>query len=209
MTVKRSRAGFTLIEILVVIAIIAILAAILFPVFSRARAKARQSKCLSNQKQLALAMDMYAQDYDEQYPAAHNGPGGGGLDGGWVWYDVFPVPGSGQFDVARGSLFPYVRNREIYRCPDDRTRSLCSYELNSYLERQPLGLMYDASRVLLLIEENAEHTANDGYFDVDCPDHVENRHNDGACYAFADGHVKQHRWTDEQVWDACELVQPD
>src|SRR2546426_8289250 len=60
--------GFTLIELLVVIAIIAILAAILFPVFAQAREKARQSTCLSNQKQLGTAMSMYIQDYDERFP---------------------------------------------------------------------------------------------------------------------------------------------
>ncbi|NLO06246.1 MAG: prepilin-type N-terminal cleavage/methylation domain-containing protein, partial [candidate division WS1 bacterium] len=59
------RRGFTLIELLVVIAIIAILAAILFPVFARAREKARQTQCLSNVKQTMLAVNMYAQDYDE------------------------------------------------------------------------------------------------------------------------------------------------
>ena len=60
--------GFTLIELLVVIAIIAILAAILFPVFARAREKARQASCTSNQKQIALGILMYAQDYDEAFP---------------------------------------------------------------------------------------------------------------------------------------------
>ena len=65
---RRSRAGFTLIELLVVIAIIAILAAILFPVFAQARDKARQSSCLSNEKQMALGILAYTQDYDEIFP---------------------------------------------------------------------------------------------------------------------------------------------
>jgi len=60
--------GFTLIELLVVIAIIAILAAILFPVFSKAREKARQTTCTSNQKQIALAVSMYVQENDETVP---------------------------------------------------------------------------------------------------------------------------------------------
>ena len=64
----RERHGFTLIELLVVIAIIAILAAILFPVFAKARAKARQTACMSNLKQLGLGFEMYAQDFDEFLP---------------------------------------------------------------------------------------------------------------------------------------------
>ena len=60
--------AFTLIELLVVIAIIAILAAILFPVFAQAREAARTSSCSSNEKQIALGMMMYVQDFDEKLP---------------------------------------------------------------------------------------------------------------------------------------------
>src|SRR5437588_8581233 len=60
--------AFTLIELLVVIAIIAIIAAILFPVFARAREKARQAACLSNQHQIAMAVLMYIGDNDETFP---------------------------------------------------------------------------------------------------------------------------------------------
>src|SRR5712675_1031082 len=66
--VMKRNLGFTLIELLVVIAIIAILAAILFPVFAQAREKARQTTCVSNKKQIALATLMYIQDYDETFP---------------------------------------------------------------------------------------------------------------------------------------------
>ena len=86
------RVGFTLIELLVVIAIIAILAAILFPVFSQARDKARQTSCLSNAKQVGLAVLQYTQDYDEKYPSNH-----------WGIYLIL--------------VQPYMRNWEMWRCP--------------------------------------------------------------------------------------------
>jgi prepilin-type N-terminal cleavage/methylation domain-containing protein len=66
---KTGRKGFTLIELLVVIAIIAILAAILFPVFARAKAKAQQTVCLNNVKQITFAALMYASDWDDMAPS--------------------------------------------------------------------------------------------------------------------------------------------
>jgi prepilin-type N-terminal cleavage/methylation domain-containing protein/prepilin-type processing-associated H-X9-DG protein len=199
------RRGFTLIELLVVIAIIAILASILFPVFSRARAKARQASCVSNMKQLALAFEMYAQDNDETMPGAPNAPAGNGAYGGWIWYPTFGTPGSGYFDVTRGALYSYVRNRQIYMCPDDRTNSGCSYELNSNLRWAALAAIQSPADTLLLIPEDSFGTANDGYFDVPQPDIPIRRHNDGMNLAYADGHAKWQKWDNQKVYNACAL----
>jgi prepilin-type N-terminal cleavage/methylation domain-containing protein/prepilin-type processing-associated H-X9-DG protein len=100
---QRSTKGFTLIELLVVIAIIAILAAILFPVFAQAREKARQASCVSNEKQLSLAVIQYAQDYDERYPI--------GMTSGGDWQPIT--------NYWVGKIQPYVKNYQVFGCPSD------------------------------------------------------------------------------------------
>src|SRR4051812_11103171 len=99
MTVRR---GFTLIELLVVIAIIAILAAILFPVFARARENARRTSCLSNEKQIGLALNMYTQDYDEKLPLY-----------------VFPDAAQAVLYVWSSPLVPYIKSKQVFVCPSD------------------------------------------------------------------------------------------
>ena len=117
-SLPRSRTGFTLIELLVVIAIIAILAAILFPVFAKAREKARQAACLSNEKQLGLALVQYCQDYDEVYPIGTGkcDPNNPGRVTGWA-----------------GQLYTYVKSTAVYRCPDDASKGTVSYAYNQGL----------------------------------------------------------------------------
>jgi type II secretory pathway pseudopilin PulG len=92
-----------------VIAIIAILAAILFPVFAKAREKARQTACLSNGKQLGLATLAYAQDYDETFPPV------GGENSNTV-YDGVKSDGS-PFNGWSLVLQPYVKSRGLFICP--------------------------------------------------------------------------------------------
>lgn len=102
----KSARGFTLIELLVVIAIIAILAAILFPVFARARDKARQTSCVSNQKQIGIGILMYVQDYDETFPGFKMHWGAGGQERrGDGWYE---------------SIQPYTMNEQVSICPSGR-----------------------------------------------------------------------------------------
>src|SRR5436305_6711175 len=69
---RDRKAAFTLIELLVVIGVIAVIAAILFPVFAAARDKARQAACFSNLKQIGYALHMYLEDYDDRLPACCN-----------------------------------------------------------------------------------------------------------------------------------------
>lgn len=117
----RGRKGFTLIELLVVIAIIAILAAILFPVFAQARAKARQASCLSNIKQLSLAVLMYADDWDETVVIRNSQSTPNGLSGcwpgGWVPGYRGPVTDKNNNENWADSLYPYVKNKGLYICP--------------------------------------------------------------------------------------------
>jgi prepilin-type N-terminal cleavage/methylation domain-containing protein len=101
--------GFTLIELLVVIAIIAILAAILFPVFAQARDKARSARCLSNNKQIGVAVQMYLQDYDNTYPAQK-------ADGVYVFAAKGKDMGLNWYD----ELMPYIKSGWIWICPSNR-----------------------------------------------------------------------------------------
>src|SRR5712691_8661297 len=104
-----ARRGFTLIELLVVIAIIAILAAILFPVFAHAREKARQTSCLSNLRQLASGMMMYAEDNDGLFVPAVARPS----------RDI-----KNLYEMSWMALIePYTKNRGIYICPSSRHTS--------------------------------------------------------------------------------------
>jgi prepilin-type N-terminal cleavage/methylation domain-containing protein len=140
-TAARRRPGrssaFTLIELLVVIAIIAILAAILFPVFAQARDKARQSACLSNVKQIALAIAMYRQDWDGYNPFA-----------GWPIDKNGKLtahgPGAIYWEDWQFSIQPYLKNAGVLRCPTDKTpfdERPVSYIFNNMLSynRQPFS----------------------------------------------------------------------
>lgn len=187
---SRVRRGFTLIELLVVIAIIAILAAILFPVFSRARAKARQTACLSNVKQIGLALEMYCQDYDESYPVVDHVRG-------YDWW----MP-----------LQPYVKNAQVFRCPAYKAgpnEPQTDYLLNGLFAHGVSASFFQNPSEQISIAIRRPGVAATGYHpwpddhqtwdDLSAYTEFESHiatdiHNGGSNYGFADGHAKWYRW---------------
>ncbi|MFZ4506690.1 MAG: type II secretion system protein [Fimbriimonas sp.] len=98
--------AFTLIELLVVIAIIAILAAILFPVFAQAKESAKKTACLSNGRQIGLAVRMYLADHEDVMPIFYA-------------YNSEPPSGAAGHRGTELLLLPYTKNKEIFRSPLD------------------------------------------------------------------------------------------
>jgi prepilin-type processing-associated H-X9-DG protein len=99
-----------------VIAIIAILAAILFPVFAQAKAAAMKTSCLSNGKQIGTAFVLYANDYDDYIVTTTSGPDGTNIVFTWGWstdFSTTPV----TVDGRRGLIQPYIKNVDIQDCP--------------------------------------------------------------------------------------------
>jgi len=203
---RRQGAGFTLVELLVVIAVVAILAAILFPVFTQAREKARGIACLSNCRQIGIALALYTQDHDENLPLNNHS----GVRVGWLV-----------------TVQPYIKTPLLYRCPSDgstnwsiplpgqRAVRLSSYATNSYLT--PSGGFHSLAAIVrpaecVYLAELADNRTGDHIHPSRWPrpgftgatidplsEVATRRHQGGATYVFVDGHARWLRF--EQTWD--------
>jgi prepilin-type N-terminal cleavage/methylation domain-containing protein/prepilin-type processing-associated H-X9-DG protein len=193
------RRGFTLIELLVVIAIIAILAAILFPVFAQARAKARQTVCMSNMRQIGLGVRMYLQDNDDVFFAYDQG----GV--GWT------IPRSAWDEKQDFLLRPYLKSTGILNCPEEKVSTISGqsvrfpqYAMNDLLNRPPDTVAPDGGSTVgpLTRSETAVETMTLLMWEhnnpaVHCetwsssPGHWESAHHKGFNGLFCDGHVKR------------------
>src|SRR6184192_3020587 len=128
---RHSPRAFTLIELLVVIAIIAILAALLLPALSKAKTKAQGIMCLSNSKQLMLAWNLYASDFNDKLVRS------AGLDSlvttvsptktyplnQWCMGSMNPrdstTTPTNYVLIQDSLLYPYVKSLAVYKCPAD------------------------------------------------------------------------------------------
>lgn len=205
---SKNRA-FTLVELLTVIAIISLLAAILFPVFAQARDKARGISCVSNLRQMGMALVQYTQDYDDRMPNNDNSGAGG------------------RWESTLDMMRPYYKSDQVLICPSaadtdkfylfgDTTRPRCSYSINNtywydgtdkIFEKPGMleGSFTDPTNTIFLGDSKAEASGNAWGFQVTGYQYMGTtpitqgsgsqgsfsyRHRGGANFVFFDGHVK-------------------
>jgi prepilin-type N-terminal cleavage/methylation domain-containing protein/prepilin-type processing-associated H-X9-DG protein len=220
---NRIRA-FSLIELLVVMAVIAILASLLLPSLSSAQAKGRQVACLNNLRQLQLGWTMYLSDHNNTMP--ENKMTGTGLLGCVSTTNSW-VTGNAQASadptlIKQGSIYSYSPNTQVYRCPADRstlfgasTPRERSYSMDAYLNGgldvriyggylpgnviRYSDLLPSPSKIFVLLDET-QTVIDDGVFLLyrDPADFWQNgpshRHSQGANLSFADGHCERWKW---------------
>jgi prepilin-type N-terminal cleavage/methylation domain-containing protein/prepilin-type processing-associated H-X9-DG protein len=190
--------AFTLIELLIVIAIIAILAGILFPTFASARAKGQQTVCASNMRQIGVAITMYKDDWGYYVPA---------MLGKRAWMEV---------DKGKqGLIDPYLRNEGVRQCPSRRIPT-ARYCINYWFGKvrgvsetspqgQPESLVPRPAGTLLVWEHQVPFPMcfrgqRGGTADEPDPkqgiDHWDSSHHGGFNALWCDGHVKRMRYSD-------------
>ena len=208
-SVSSHCAAFTLIEVLIVLAIIGILAAILLPVFNTARNSAQATTCRSNLRQIGLALELYVNDNNRFYPSRMliGSPG----NCGWA-----------------NSVARYVKANKIFFCPvvsHASYQSACQIpEDGDYLFNSPdvkhtnqlhQGRIKAPTQMILVLE--GRHIGNFTYVDAGTgpisPEDLEGvgvalRHNGGSNVLFADGHTKwlsERALTDRRLWNLSGL----
>src|SRR3954469_12559054 len=140
------RRGFTLVELLVVIGIIALLVSILLPALNKAREDAKRVRCLSNQRQLVMAWQMYASENKGKLvgsntpPYTAAGPDGRGW---WAW----AAAGNSLDCLSNGRLWPYTKNYEVYKCPNDRVMYTHTYSINGYLAGENVDRIFTTGAI--------------------------------------------------------------
>jgi prepilin-type N-terminal cleavage/methylation domain-containing protein/prepilin-type processing-associated H-X9-DG protein len=224
--------GFSLVELLVVMTVVAVLAATLLSASGQSRVKRGRGQCLNNCKQLINGYRMYAQDNDDYALGAWPSPNG---VPGWCNGSLISPPDAIDLRIITNSpTYPYVQSVDAFRCPDDESAFFSrgrfyprnrSYSVNGFMGYPALFVSLNCppykpviklgeadvpgpSSIYVLIEEHA-NSLNDSHFLpfrnlmalsgqrwLDAPT---GRHHNSAAIAFADGHVRMHKWKDSDL----------
>jgi prepilin-type N-terminal cleavage/methylation domain-containing protein/prepilin-type processing-associated H-X9-DG protein len=199
------RRAFTLVEILVVLAIIAILSAVLLPAFWTVRGNARSTSCRSNLAQLGKAVAMYAQDYDGLYPY--------GIDqqdrylaGVWSSYPEFEAK-LPNLPFVKDVLFPYLKSKQVFVCPADSGYSFDDFYHEPFDARPTSAEKYGSSyfyNTILAVDRERIGAEKFGSNEIVFHDATGNWHGTWVPLRrryntlFVDGHVKNITWDQMQ-----------
>jgi prepilin-type N-terminal cleavage/methylation domain-containing protein/prepilin-type processing-associated H-X9-DG protein len=218
----NSRRAFTLVELLIVIAVIAILAAILLPTLGNAKLSARRITCVNNLRQLGLASQMYWDDHEGDTFRYMTGASNGGTIYWFGWIEAWTPGNEGQraFDATAGALYPFLGGRGVEVCPSldynsrlfkaKATGAAYGYGYNLHLAAsvtQPpikinrvtrpsdIALLADAGQINDFQEPASADNPllEEFYYINDTEPTVHFRHNRRANVLYCDGHVDPER----------------
>jgi prepilin-type N-terminal cleavage/methylation domain-containing protein/prepilin-type processing-associated H-X9-DG protein len=210
-----AREGFTLIELPVVIAILAILMAILMPTLHRAREQGQRTSCLSNLKQLTLGWILYADDNDDKVVHANTG-----LAYAWVHWRGRGVSEAEQLEgIREGMLYRYCPEVQLYRCPTGIRGETVTYAvtdaMNGYdgipgteklMVYRRMQITRPGERIVFLDEGRLSPNSWTLWYDQErWWDQITARHGDGTNFGFADGHSEYWKWKDPRTVDVAEM----
>jgi len=213
--------GFTLIELLVVIAIIAILMAILIPTLHRAKEQGKRAACMNNLRQMALAWNLYADDYEGKMVNGCTSTGAQNRDGVcWVYWAGRNASEEARLDgIRNGLLYRYCPEVKLYKCPTGIRGEVVTYAIpdsmnghyyipgaKEQIRRLRSEIKRASEQIIFLDEGRLSPSSWTIWYDQErWWDQITARHGDGTNFGFADGHSEYWKWKDPRTLEVAKM----